>query len=128
MNNSSQYQEGAYCYVCSRICGPNRPRETFLSLYRPYYGPILDRLRSRVGFSYSLLFPNNDEDVDLAAWSNEDSSPSPRPRRQRAAGRLDSPAAERPALPPADQERAASLLAELTRETCQLFDEYSKFR
>ena len=81
-----------------------------------------------MGLAYILLFPYNDEEVDLAAWSNEDSSPSPRPRRQRAAVRLDSPDAERPALPPADQERVASLLAELTRETCQLFDEYSKFR
>ena len=74
-------------------------------------------------FFFIDFFPYNEEEVDLAAWSADESSPSRRPRRPRAAAPQ---AAERPNLPPADQERVASLLAELTRETCQLFPFFEK--
>ena len=65
-----------------------------------------------------------DEEVDSADWSADSDRgrpPSPgrlsRPRRQRQA----SPQmADVPFLQPADEERATSLLAELTRGTCQL--------
>ena len=53
----------------------------------------------------------------MADWSAGDSSPSRRPNRPRQAA---PPAAELPVLLPADLERVAALLEDLTRGSCQL--------